>query len=95
MSGLSRPDIGAAWGTFPNATRAGFSFQIDTTRVSNGDHIVSVRLLDAAGNATVVGTRTIVVQNQVFTIVTNEIAKGKKGEAYSLQLVAANGKSKA
>jgi len=91
--GLSRPDIGVAWSTFPSAGRSGFSFQIDTTRVSNGDHTVAVRLLDAAGNATVVGTRAIVVQNQVFTIVTNEIAKGKKGEAYSLQLVAANGRT--
>ncbi|MEK6323666.1 MAG: putative Ig domain-containing protein [Acidobacteriota bacterium] len=91
--GLNRPDIGATWGSFPNAARSGFSFQIDTTRVSNGDHTVAVRLLDAAGNATLVGTRTIVVQNQVFIIVTNEIARGKKGEGYSLQLAAANGKA--
>lgn len=90
--GLSRPDIGAAWGTFPNAAHSGFSFQIDTTRLANGDHTIAVRLLDAAGNATVIGTRTIVVQNQLFTIVTNEIAKGKKGEPYSLQLIAANGR---
>lgn len=90
--GLSRPDIGATWGTFPNAARSGFSFQIDTTKVSNGDHTVAVRLLDAAGNATLVGTRTVVVQNQLLTIVTNEIAKGKKGEAYSVQLAAANGR---
>ena len=91
--GLSRPDIGAAWGTFPNAGRSGFSFQIDTTKVSNGEHTVAVRLLDAAANATLVGTRAVVVQNQVFTIVTNEIAKGRKTEAYSLQLVAVNGKA--
>jgi putative Ig domain-containing protein len=90
--GLSRPDIGATWGTFPNAGRSGFSFQIDTKKFSNGEHTVAVRLIDAAGNATVVGTRSIVMQNQVFTIVTNEIAKGKKGEPYSLQLVAANGR---
>ena len=90
--GLSRPDIASAWGTFPNAGHSGFSFQIDTTRVSNGDHTLAVRLLDAAGNATVIGTRGVVVQNQIFTIVTNEIAKGTKGEAYSLQLVAANGR---
>lgn len=90
--GLSRPDIGATWGTFPNAARSGFSFQVDTTKVANGDHILAVRLLDAAGNATLVGTRTVFVQNQILAIVTNEIAKGKKGEAYSVQLGAANGK---
>ncbi|MEK6410394.1 MAG: putative Ig domain-containing protein [Acidobacteriota bacterium] len=90
--GLSRPDIGTSWATFPNASRSGFGFQIDTTKFSNGDHTIAIRLLDAAGNTTVVGARPIVFQNQVFTISTNDIAKGKKGERYSLQLGATNGK---
>jgi hypothetical protein len=91
--GLSRPDIGTAWASFPNAAHSGFSFQIDTTKLSNGEHTVAVRLVDAAGNATVIGTRAISVQNVAFSIVTTDIAKGKKGEAYSLQLVAANGRT--
>src|SRR5205085_12030324 len=90
--GLNRPDIGAVWGSFPNAARAGFSFTFDTTKFSNGDHTLAVRLLDAAGNATVVGTRPITLQNSVFMITTSSLPRGKKGEAYSQQLLTANGR---
>ncbi|MFY9553741.1 MAG: Ig domain-containing protein, partial [Blastocatellia bacterium] len=90
--GLSRSDIGAAWGAFPNASRSGFSFQIDTTKFPIGEHTLSIRLLDAAGNSTVIGTRTIVFQNVVFGILTIDIAKGRKGDPYSQQFFAANGK---
>jgi len=91
--GLSRPDIGAVWASFPNAGHSGFSFQIDTTRFITGDHTVAVRLIDGAGNATVIGTRTVSIQNIAFSIATTDIAKGRKGDAYSLQLVAANGRA--
>jgi Putative Ig domain len=91
--GLSRPDIGTAWGSFPDAARSGFSFQIDTTKFAGGEHTMAVRLVDAAGNATVIGTRPVSIQNVAFSIITTDIAKGKKGEAYSLQLAAANGKT--
>src|SRR5581483_1620807 len=91
--GLSRPDIGAAWSSFPNAARSGYSFTFDTTKFSNGEHILSIRLLDAAGNATIVGTRPITLQNSVFMITTSTIPRGKKGEAYSQQLQTANGRA--
>jgi hypothetical protein len=90
--GLSRPDIGAAWGTFPNAAHSGFSFVIDTTKFNTGEHTLAVRLLDAAGNATVVGTRTIVFQNTVFSITTTDILRGTRNQLYSMQLAAANGR---
>src|SRR4029079_17316236 len=77
---------------FPNAGRSGFSFQIDTTKLNNGEHILAVRLLDAAGNATVIGSRTIVVENQVFTVLNTDIPRGRKGDPYSAQLTAVNGK---
>lgn len=89
--GLSRPDIGAVWGTFPNAAHSGFSFTIDTTKYAIGEHTLALRLIDAAGNTTIVGTRTIVFQNQVFSVVTTDIVRGKLGDAYSQQLTAANG----
>jgi hypothetical protein len=89
--GLSRADIGAVWGTFPNAAHSGFSFTFDTTRYTNGEHTLAVRLIDAAGNSTIVGTRTILFQNLVFSIVTTDIARGTVGQAYSQQLAAANG----
>jgi hypothetical protein len=92
--GLSRPDIGAVWGGgFPNAARSGFSFSFDTSTLSNGDHTLSVRLLDAAGNATLVGTRPFTSQNRVFTITTSVLPRGRKGEAYNQQLLAANGRT--
>lgn len=92
--GLNRPDIGAIWGgSFPNASRSGFSFSFDTTTLSNGDHTLSVRLLDAAGNATLIGTRPFTSQNRVFTITTSALPRGRKGEAYNQQLLATNGRT--
>jgi hypothetical protein len=90
--GLSRPDIAQVWGSFPNAGHSGFSFVIDTTRFANGDHTLSVRLLDAGGNSTIVGTRTVIFQNLVFTITTTELLRGTRNEPYSMQLTAANGR---
>ncbi len=90
--GLSRPDIGSVWGSFPNAAQAGFSFSLDTTRFSNGEHTLTVRLVDAAGNATFIGARPVVFQNQVLTVQTVNLLRGKKGEPYSMQLQAANGR---
>jgi hypothetical protein len=91
--GLSRPDIGAVWGSaFPNAGQSGFSFVIDTTKFSTGEHTLAIRLLDAAGNTTIVGTRAIVFQNVVFTITTTEILRGTRNQPYSMQLSAANGR---
>ncbi len=90
--GLSRPDIGAAWSSFPNAAHSGFSFVIDTTKFTTGEHSLAVRLLDAAGNATVVGTRTIVFQNLVFSITTIDILRGTRNQPYTMQLAAANGR---
>lgn len=91
--GLSRPDIAATWGTFPNAAHSGFSFSIDTTRFTIGVHTIAVRFIDAAGNTTLAGTRSVTFQNQVFTIVTTDLARGKKGEVYSMQLSAINGRT--
>jgi Putative Ig domain/Bacterial Ig domain len=90
--GLSRPDIGAAWGSFPNAGHAGYSFTLDTTKFGNGDHVLSIRLLDAGGNVTVVGTRPITLQNSVFMITTSSLPRGLKGEPYSQSLLTANGR---
>ena len=48
--GNSRPDIGAVWGSFPNAVNAGFRFTLNTTELSNGEHRLSVRVFDAQGS---------------------------------------------
>ncbi len=89
--GLLRPDIALVWGSFPKANLSGFSFTFDTTVLPNGSHTLVARALDQAGNATLIGSRTVQTQNQVLVITTGDIPKGKKGEFYSTQLNAANG----
>lgn len=93
VHGQPRPDVATVWGGFPNAAQSGFSFTFDTTKLTNGDHTLAVRVVDAAGNATIIGSRTITVQNRVLTIVTNEMPRGKKGEPYNVQLQVANGRA--
>lgn len=90
---LSRPDIGAVWGNFPNAAHSGFSFQIDTTKLSSGDHTLAVRLLDAGGNSTIIGSRTVTIQNASLLIATTVVPKGKKGEFYDFSFTAGNGRA--
>jgi hypothetical protein len=90
--GGSRPDIAAVWGAFPNAANSGFSFAIDLNPFPVGEHTIAVRLLDLAGNATVVGTRTVIFQHPIFTITTTDLPRGKKGQFYTTSLNAANGK---
>ena len=89
--GQARPDIASVWGSFPNSGSAGFRFTLDTTRLSNGEHRLAVRVLDAQGNTTIIGTRPIQVQNRVLSIVTTDLARGRKGDTYSFQMQAANG----
>src|SRR5262249_41923087 len=89
--GLSRPDIAVSWSSFPNAANSGFGFNIDTTRLTNGEHTLAVRVSDAGGNSTVMGTRTVQVQNRVLTVLTTELVRARKNSAYSYQLVAGNG----
>ena len=90
---LSRPDIGAVWSNFPNAAHSGFSFQIDTTKLSSGDHTLAVRLLDAGGNSTIIGSRTVTIQNASLLIATTVVPKGKKGEFYDFSFTAGNGRA--
>ncbi|HEX5735360.1 MAG TPA: putative Ig domain-containing protein [Blastocatellia bacterium] len=90
--GQSRPDVALNWGGFPNATNSGFRFTFDTTKFSNGEHILSIRLIDAAGNVTVIGTRPFQAQNQVLQIASTDIPRPRKGEPYNFQMVAVNGR---
>ncbi|HMG33135.1 MAG TPA: putative Ig domain-containing protein [Blastocatellia bacterium] len=91
--GLSRPDIAVTWSSFPNASFSGFQFSIDTTRLTNGEHTLAVRVSDASGNSTVMGTRTVQVQNRVLTVATTELVRPRKNSPYSFQLGAINGQA--
>ncbi|HSE96724.1 MAG TPA: putative Ig domain-containing protein [Blastocatellia bacterium] len=90
--GLSRPDVAVVWGNFPNARNSGFSFTFDTTQLSNGAHKLAVRVLDQAGNASLIGQRSFNTQNRVFTIATRDVPRGRRTEPYSTQLLAADGR---
>ncbi len=89
--GNSRPDIGAVWGTFPNAANSGFRFTLDTTKLTNGEHRLSVRVFDAQGNSTLIGSRPFQVQNRLLAIASTEIPRGRKGTPYSYQMNASDG----
>ncbi|HEV8487302.1 MAG TPA: putative Ig domain-containing protein [Blastocatellia bacterium] len=90
--GLARPDIAVVWGQFPNGSNSGFSFALDTTKLTNGDHTLAVRVTDGAANVTILGARLVQVQNRLLAIITTDIPRGRKGEPYSFQLMAANGR---
>jgi len=91
--GLARPDLAATWASYPNAGNSGFAFSFDTTKFINGAHRLGIRLFDASGNMTVLPTRPFQVQNQLLVINTRELTRGKKGEPYSVQLSASNGRA--
>ena len=59
--GGSRPDVANEW---PNAPAAiGYNFSLDTTRFSNGPHVIEVRATDTSGNVAVFPDVPVTVQN--------------------------------
>ncbi len=90
--GGARPDIEALWATFPNARTSGYTFTFDATRLANGSHTLAVRLLDLAENATIIGQRTFSTQNRVLSVTSTNLARGTKGQPYSHQFTAADGR---
>jgi hypothetical protein len=59
--GLSRPDVA---GVFPHAPeRVGFAYQLDTGRLADGPHQVTIRAVDRAGNVALLPHASIVVAN--------------------------------
>ena len=63
--GGSRPEVRAAYPDVPNSLYSGFFANIDTTRLTNGVHILDVRATDNTGANADIGTRQMqVVNNQ-------------------------------
>jgi hypothetical protein len=91
--GLARPDVAVIWDAFPRARNSGFSFIWDTTKVPNGVRTLVLRVIDESENVTLIGQRTVFIQNRVLTVSTTAPPRGKKGEAYSFQMVAVEGKA--
>jgi hypothetical protein len=63
--GISRPGVAAAFPGFPDSAAAGFTFQYDTTLGPDGVIKVLVQATDVNGNVTIIGQRTVVVDNSI------------------------------
>ena len=61
--GTTRPDVAAAFPDVPNSLYSGFQANIDTSKLINGMHQLSVRVTDNRGASRVIGTRNIQVIN--------------------------------
>lgn len=61
--GTTRPDVAAAFPDVPNSLYSGFQANIDTSKLINGMHQLSVRVTDNLGASRVIGTRNIQVIN--------------------------------
>jgi hypothetical protein len=63
MYGDPRPDVGNAFPDFPAAVFSGFIANVDTTRVQDGVHTLTVRVTDRQGLARVIGRRDVQIFN--------------------------------
>ncbi len=63
MYGDSRPDVGAVFADFPAGLFSGFIANIDTTRVQDGVHTLTVTATDRLGSTRLIGRRTVQILN--------------------------------
>ena len=65
--GDARPDVGGTYADYPQAMLSGYVAQIDTTRIQNGVHTISVVAYDNEGTSRTIGRRTVqVINNDLF-----------------------------
>jgi len=67
IHGDARPDVGATFYDFEGAMHSGFVANIDSTRMQNGVHVLSVRAIDSKGGVSMIGRRTVqIINNDQF-----------------------------
>jgi Bacterial Ig domain len=66
--GSGRPDVGIAYPDFPQAAVSGFSANIDTTRLLDGVHTLSIEAVDRLGLKAEIGRRVVQVFNTESTL---------------------------
>lgn len=67
LHGDPRPDVGTSFPDFSGALFSGFVANVDTTRVQNGVHLLTVRAIDRKGMSSLIGRRQIqVINNDQF-----------------------------
>jgi N-acetylmuramoyl-L-alanine amidase len=62
--GVARPDVQNVFPQFNNGT-AGFHYSLDTTRFSDGQHTVTIRVTGNNGNMTTLPDRIITIENTI------------------------------
>ncbi len=65
--GLPSPDVALVYPAFPFSNRARFRFFLDTTKLSNSEHDLNIRVIDGRGNERIAGTRRFLVDNNTLT----------------------------
>ena len=68
LYGASRSDVRAAYPDVPNSLFSGFLANIDTTRLTNGVHVLDVRASDNLGANALIGTRALQIENNIGNI---------------------------
>jgi hypothetical protein len=63
MYGDARPDVAAVYPDFPPAAFSGFVAHVDTTRIADGVHTLTVRVIDKFGLSREIGRRVVQVLN--------------------------------
>ncbi|HEX8616472.1 MAG TPA: Ig-like domain-containing protein [Thermoanaerobaculia bacterium] len=63
MHGDPRPDVGGTFPDFTGAMFSGYVANIDSTRIQNGVHVLTVRAIDRLGVSNLIGRRTVQVIN--------------------------------
>ena len=63
IHGDQRPDVGATFPDFEGAMFSGFIANVDSTRIQNGVHVLTVRAYDNEGLPAMIGRRTVQVIN--------------------------------
>jgi len=63
-----RADVYYAFSFYPNAARSGFIMFLDTTRVDNGYHEISVLAYDNLAQSSVIAKRRVLVSNQAVNL---------------------------
>lgn len=59
--GLPRPDVPVAWPGAP--LDVGFDYTLDTTKISNGNHVIIVKATDMAGHVATLQTQQVTISN--------------------------------
>ena len=67
QTGFPRTDVAVLYPFIPNTANSGWRFQMDTTKISNARHRLTVRVRDLQGHENPVGSVDFYVQNPPST----------------------------